>query len=191
MEAKCACFRRSSFVTLIWAINFIVFCHCSTADESPKNRAEKRGPNDRLHANLVKWQGYPLQSPLLKLPMDLNGLALECFECILRYCGDMPQDHNFSEVKCVYTVLMVSFCSWLSDRKQNPHVFLITALPQASNPTWWGLLSTHETNHSEPLNVRRLVAACLAVTFDSSCLLWLLGSAEALFDRTFNFGRHR
>lgn len=77
------------------------------SEESSKNRSEKRASNDRFHANLVKWQGYPLQQPLLKLPMDLNALALECFECILRYCGDMPQDRDFTEVKSVYTVLMV------------------------------------------------------------------------------------
>lgn len=81
--------------------------HFSVADENSTNRNENRGANDRFHANLVKWQGSPLQIPLLKLPLELNNLALECFECILRYCGDMPQDHNFSEVKCVYTVLMV------------------------------------------------------------------------------------
>ena len=79
----------------------------SVTDEAPKNRSEKRSSTDRFHANLVKWQGAPLQTPLLKLPVELNELALECFECILRYCGDLPQDHNFSEVKCVYTVLMV------------------------------------------------------------------------------------
>lgn len=83
------------------------FFICRAPEETSKNRSEKRSSNDRFHANLVKWQGYPLQNPLLKLPLDLNSLALECFECVLRYCGDMPQDHDFTEVKCVYTVLMV------------------------------------------------------------------------------------
>ena len=82
--------------------------HHSNVDiENNKSRTEKRSAHERFNANLVKWQGHPLQTPLLKLPLDLNNLALECFECILRYCGDMPLDPTFSEVKCVYTVLMV------------------------------------------------------------------------------------
>lgn len=60
------------------------------------------------HADLVKWQDSPLKAPLLRLPPDLSPLALECFECILRYCGDLPLDPELTEVKCVYTVLMVS-----------------------------------------------------------------------------------
>lgn len=60
------------------------------------------------HADLVKWQGYPLRAPLLRLPADLTPLALECFDCVLRYCGDLAVDPELSEVKCVYTVLMVS-----------------------------------------------------------------------------------
>lgn len=57
----------------------------------------------------MKWQGGPLRAPLLRLPPDLAPLALECFECILRYCGDLdlPPDPELTEVKCVYTVLMV------------------------------------------------------------------------------------
>ncbi|XP_070500351.1 unconventional myosin-XV [Chironomus tepperi] len=77
-------------------------------EESPKSRSEKSQSADRrTHtADLVKWQSYPLTHPLLKLPPELTPLAIECFECILRYCGDMAQDHEFTEVKCVYTVLM-------------------------------------------------------------------------------------
>lgn len=56
----------------------------------------------------MKWQGIPIRSPLLRLPPDLSPLALECFDCILRYCGDIPPDPDLTEVKCVYTVLMVS-----------------------------------------------------------------------------------
>ncbi|KAG5682503.1 hypothetical protein PVAND_011852 [Polypedilum vanderplanki] len=86
------------------------FRNDSSQEESPKSRSEKsvQATNDRrLHtADLVKWQNYPLTHPLLKLPPELTQLALECFECVLRYCGDLPQDHEFTEVKCVYTVLM-------------------------------------------------------------------------------------
>lgn len=56
---------------------------------------------------LVRWQGSPIRAPLLRLPVELSDLALECFECILRYCGDIPLDIHLTEVKCVYTVLMV------------------------------------------------------------------------------------
>lgn len=97
-----------TFDLLLFLLNFVFF-FSSVNDDASKNRSERRSSNDRFHANLVKWQGSPLHSPLLKLPPELNELALECFECILRYCGDLPQDHNFSEVKCVYTILMVIF----------------------------------------------------------------------------------
>ncbi|XP_055533492.1 unconventional myosin-XV [Wyeomyia smithii] len=66
------------------------------------NRSNPRNP----HADLVKWQGQPLKVPLLRLPPDLAPLALECFECILRYCGDLSPDPELTEVKCVYTALM-------------------------------------------------------------------------------------
>lgn len=55
----------------------------------------------------MKWQGTLLLRPLLRLPMELAPLAIECFECILRYCGDLPPDPELTEVKCVYTILMV------------------------------------------------------------------------------------
>lgn len=63
---------------------------------------------NRSYAELVKWQGHAIRLPLLRLPNDLAPLALECFDCILRYCGDIPLDLELTEVKCVYTVLMVS-----------------------------------------------------------------------------------
>lgn len=62
---------------------------------------------NRSYAELVKWQGHAIRLPLLRLPNDLAPLALECFDCILRYCGDIPLDPELTEVKCVYTVLMV------------------------------------------------------------------------------------
>lgn len=118
MKRSICCFvfprkRRESLCVMTTILIFTItnFCYCfdlhRVADETSKNRSEKRGVNERFHANLVKWQGHPLKNPLLKLPPDLNALALECFDCILRYCGDLPQDHDFTEVKCVYTVLMV------------------------------------------------------------------------------------
>ncbi|XP_017036183.1 unconventional myosin-XV isoform X2 [Drosophila kikkawai] len=61
---------------------------------------------NRSYAELVKWQGHAIRLPLLRLPNDLAPLALECFDCILRYCGDIPLDPDLTEVKCVYTVLM-------------------------------------------------------------------------------------
>ncbi|XP_037913894.1 unconventional myosin-XV isoform X1 [Hermetia illucens] len=69
-------------------------------------RGEKRSSSSRPHADHVKWQGTPIRAPLLRLPPDLAPLALECFDCILRYCGDIPPDPELTEVKCVYTVLM-------------------------------------------------------------------------------------
>ena len=74
-----------------------------------KNRSSSTSSvGGRAHADLVKWQGQSLRQPLLKLPPDLAPLAIECFDCILRYSGDLPPDPDLPEVKCVYTVLMVS-----------------------------------------------------------------------------------
>lgn len=78
-------------------------------DHELNGRAKKRSTSSRPHSDLVKWQGTPIRSPLLRLPMELSPLAIECFECILRYCGDLAPDPELTEVKCVYTILMVIF----------------------------------------------------------------------------------
>ncbi|XP_058837161.1 unconventional myosin-XV [Topomyia yanbarensis] len=75
-------------------------------DELKTGRNDNRSIPRNPHADLVKWQGHPLRVPLLRLPPDLTPLALECFNCILRYCGDLVSDPELTEVKCVYTVLM-------------------------------------------------------------------------------------
>ncbi|XP_059608839.1 unconventional myosin-XV [Phlebotomus argentipes] len=70
-------------------------------------RGEKRSSSgSRPQLDLVRWQATALKTPLLRLPSDLAMLALECFECILRYCGDLPSDPDLTEVQCVYTILM-------------------------------------------------------------------------------------
>lgn len=78
-------------------------------DHASNGRAKKHSTPSRPHADLVKWQGTLLLRPLLRLPMELAPLAIECFECILRYCGDLPIDPELTDpaVKCVYTILMV------------------------------------------------------------------------------------
>lgn len=87
----------------------IVLCSIQVIEDHELNgRAKKRSTSSRPHADLVKWQGVPIRSPLLRLPVELSPLAIECFECILRYCGDLPPDPELTEVKCVYTILMVS-----------------------------------------------------------------------------------
>lgn len=75
-------------------------------DHRSNNRGDRRFSTNRSYADLVKWQGTLIRAPLLRLPSDLAPLALECFDCIIRYCGDVPLDPELSEVKCVYTVLM-------------------------------------------------------------------------------------
>lgn len=91
-------------------MNYILFYFHSNQvieDHELNGRAKKRSTSSRPHSDLVKWQGAPIRSPLLRLPMELSPLAIECFECILRYCGDLPPDPELTEVKCVYTILMV------------------------------------------------------------------------------------
>ncbi|KAL9872077.1 unconventional myosin-XV [Glossina fuscipes] len=70
------------------------------------DRESNERSSNRHYADLVKWQDSPIHAPLLRLPNDLAPLALECFDCILRYCSDIPMEPELSEVKCVYTVLM-------------------------------------------------------------------------------------
>lgn len=88
-------------------LSFRFFNSSQISDEQLNGRSQKRGSAPRPHADLVKWQGTPIRNPLLRLPPELSALAIECFECILRYCGDLPQSADLTEVKCVYTVLMV------------------------------------------------------------------------------------
>ncbi|XP_014277405.1 unconventional myosin-XV isoform X2 [Halyomorpha halys] len=56
--------------------------------------------------DLVKYTGTPITESLLKLNPELNQLAVECFECAMRYMGDLPTTPDLTEVKCVYTILM-------------------------------------------------------------------------------------
>ncbi|XP_050297745.1 unconventional myosin-XV isoform X2 [Anthonomus grandis grandis] len=61
----------------------------------------------KQQTDVIKWQGTSIDGPLLRLEdPELTPLAIECFDCILRYCGDQPLTPEMSEVKCVYTVLM-------------------------------------------------------------------------------------
>lgn len=78
-------------------------------DSSIKSKEKRKEWTWKQQTDLIKWQGTPIDGPLLRLEdPDLSPLAVECFECILRYCGDLPLTPEMPEVKCVYTVLMVS-----------------------------------------------------------------------------------
>jgi myosin-15 len=57
---------------------------------------------------MVKYTNVPISESLLKLDPELNALAMECFECVMRYMNDLPTTPEFTEVKCVYTILMVT-----------------------------------------------------------------------------------
>lgn len=77
-------------------------------DSTLKSKEKRKEWTWKQQTDLVKWQSAPLESSLLRLEdSNLEPLAMECFECILRYCGDLPLTPEMSEVKCVYTVLMV------------------------------------------------------------------------------------
>ncbi|XP_075232051.1 unconventional myosin 10A isoform X3 [Lycorma delicatula] len=56
--------------------------------------------------DLVKYTPNSITESLLKLDQELNQLAIECFECAMRYMGDLPTTPDLTEVKCVYTILM-------------------------------------------------------------------------------------
>lgn len=77
-------------------------------DSMAKSKEKRKEWTWKQHTDLIKWQGVPIDGPLLKLDdPEMYPLSVECFECILRYCGDLPLTPEMSEVKCVYTVLMV------------------------------------------------------------------------------------
>ncbi|XP_057659116.1 myosin-VIIa [Diorhabda carinulata] len=76
-------------------------------DSMAKLKEKRKEWTWKQHTDLIKWQGVPIDGPLLRLhDQQMTPLAIECFECILRYCGDLPLTPDMSEVKCVYTVLM-------------------------------------------------------------------------------------
>lgn len=79
-----------------------------------KNKKSKGQPDGtewtwKEQVDLVKYSTVPIEQSLLRLDADLSGLAIECFLCLMRYMGDQPLPPETSEVKCVYTILMVSF----------------------------------------------------------------------------------
>ncbi|XP_072386404.1 unconventional myosin-XV [Diabrotica undecimpunctata] len=76
-------------------------------DSMAKPKDKRKEWTWKQHTDLIKWQGVPIDGSLLRLEdPELSALSIECFECILRYCGDLPLMPDMSEVKCVYTVLM-------------------------------------------------------------------------------------
>lgn len=61
-----------------------------------------------VQVDLVKFSAVPIEQSLLRLePGELSELAVECFAAIMRYMGDLPMAPDSTEVKCVYTILMV------------------------------------------------------------------------------------
>ncbi|KAF5306868.1 hypothetical protein FQA39_LY00098 [Lamprigera yunnana] len=76
-------------------------------DTSLKTKEKRKEWTWKQQTDLIKWQGTPLEGPLLRMEdVELATLGIECFDCILGYCGDIPLTPTMSEVKCVYTVLM-------------------------------------------------------------------------------------
>ncbi|XP_014248612.2 unconventional myosin-XV isoform X2 [Cimex lectularius] len=71
-------------------------------------QGHKKGSNWtwKEQVDLVKYTPTPITESLLKLSPELNQLAIECFECAMRYMGDLPITPDLTEVKCVYTILM-------------------------------------------------------------------------------------
>ena len=62
------------------------------------------------------------------------------------------------------------------------------ALSQASHFARRSLLSIDETDDSESLDVLRLCAACMTITFNFGSVLWLLGESQAVSHRTLDVG---
>lgn len=81
--------------------------------KSKKKNKKGKGQQDgtewtwKEQVDLVKYSTVPIEQSLLRLDTDLSVLAVECFLCLMRYMGDQPLPPETSEVKCVYTILMV------------------------------------------------------------------------------------
>lgn len=64
--------------------------------------------NEFVQVDMVKFSADPPKQSLLRLESsELSELAIECFNSIMCYMGDMPMPPEVTEVKCVYTILMV------------------------------------------------------------------------------------
>lgn len=105
---------RSNYYAFIFNDVFRYRLEVLKADTSLKSKAKRNEWTWKAQTDVVKWQATPLRAPLLRLPAALAPPALECFTCIRAYCGDLqPPERaihqDLTEVKCVYTVLMVCF----------------------------------------------------------------------------------
>lgn len=70
-----------------------------------------------LQVDLVKFTSVPIEQSLLRLePGELSELAVECFAAVMRYMGDLPMAPDSTEVKCVYTILMVRIMDGILSR---------------------------------------------------------------------------
>lgn len=82
--------------------------------KSKKKNKKGKGQQDgaewtwKEQVDLVKYSPVPIEQSLLRLDPELSSLSVECFLCLMRYMGDQPLLPDTSEVKCIYTVLMVS-----------------------------------------------------------------------------------
>lgn len=91
--------------------------------KSKKKNKKGKGQQDgtewtwKEQVDLVKYSTVPIEQSLLRLDADLSALAVECFLCLMRYMGDQPLPPETSEVKCVYTILMVRPCYIPYDRE--------------------------------------------------------------------------
>lgn len=110
--------------------------------KSKKKSKKSKGQPDgtewtwKEQVDLVKYSTVPVEQSLLRLDADLSVLAVECFLCLMRYMGDQPLPPETSEVKCVYTILMVSLY-----HQRNQNFFFPILLPPSR-------ISTHSSVYS-------------------------------------------
>jgi myosin-15 len=80
-----------------------------------------------VQVDLVKFSSVPIEQSLLRLePGELSELAVECFAAVMRYMGDLSMAPDSTEVKCVYTILMVSilYGILISNINQQEHLLI-------------------------------------------------------------------
>lgn len=82
--------------------------------KSKKKNKKNKGQQDsaewtwKEQVDLVKYSAVPIEQSLLRLDNELSALAVKCFLYLMRYMGDQSLPPDMNEVKCVYTILMVS-----------------------------------------------------------------------------------
>lgn len=66
---------------------------------APATKATNKANTFDLVESMLTFSKDPIASPLLKLPAEMNSVAVMVFKAILRYTGDAPGDYALTEAE--------------------------------------------------------------------------------------------